>query len=187
MKNLFTALCLVSASATSAVADIVHQNSRWGFEVLQPSGWTSIPPGPTPEAATVRFKMRSPEAGTVCNVVAMDAPSTRELTQAQINGAVSQGILANIAADEVRSIDPNVRRTSASIITVNGLPAQEVELRTTFPLPDKAKVDLAQISMAIAVPGRSYLVNCTTVQQSYERLKPEFRRIQRSLRIVPAR
>jgi hypothetical protein len=180
------ALLFLLPAAAFAAGNTTYSDPRWGFEITQFPGW-SIEPANSAPPASVRATLHSMQAsktGQSCNVAAMDAPATGKFTQSQINLAVAQGALADTALNEIKQgMDPQAKRLSARLINMNGISAQETEVRAIYTVgTDKA--DMTTISLGLAVPNKTYFVNCSALTGSYVAVKSEFQQIQQSLHIL---
>lgn len=176
MRMLFAAAAALAAACVPAAAagGKVYHDTKSGFEILQPDGWTK---STDPLKRDQRVVFRGPQydkTGESCGVIAADVPATSSLTQAQIDADVKSGNELKLETAQIKQQIPTAVLLSQSIVTIDGHPAQQYAMSVPFPLPTGGTLVEVIRNVGLSRPGVGYAIDCMTRKNNFDGLHTEF-------------
>jgi hypothetical protein len=182
VPTLIAAFALLGMVAATSGEGAIYRDEPHGFEIAQPQGWV-VAPSPAVNHFKIAFAGPHNEStGENCSVTITTGVAPAG-SQGDLNKLVTNGALFREQMREWTPFGQDIVVLSHSISTLGGLPAQESVALVKPRLAHGAVMKYHD--KTTLTPGHSYSVGCTALEGSYDAVKDEMDRIQRSFRFVP--
>jgi PsbP len=169
---------VVFGSLTAAADGTQYRDTEGRFTLTVPTGWSAQRPKSEQIAVVLMSPIQEESKGGICLVMVRDIPQTRKMSQAELDEAFTPILTeefwkkafeaaggSNVNVDEAGQKDQRGRKVYYVVATVGATD------------PEGKAVKATGKQMLHIVPGSMQFVNCTTVQDMYSAMSPQFEAI----------
>jgi len=178
LRSLFALTALVVfGSLTAAAEGAEYRDVDGRFTLTVPTGWSAQ----RPKAEQIAVVLTSPvqeEKGGICLVMVRDVPQTSKMSQAELDEAFAPILTEEFwkkAFEAAGGTNVNVDKAGQQV--QRGRKVYYVVATVTASDAEGHTVKATGKQVLHVVPGSMQFVNCTTMQEMYATLEPQFESI----------